>query len=251
MENKRGQVTIFIIVAIIVVALAVLFYMISPRLGIDLTPEVKNPVKFIETCIEEDIEDAVEIISLQGGSYEPEFYFTYNDVPIRYLCYTAENYRPCVLQKIALEEGIEEEIENLIQDQVDLCFNSLKDSFEEKGYEVNLKPGETRVELLPKRIITTFNYTVILTKAETEKYEEFNVVLHNNLYELIKIGKYIVEWERSFGGIDPFAVMERYNYLDIDKGEMDDGTVIYNLKDKKTGGVFQLATRSYVFPPGF
>ena len=131
MENKRGQVTIFIIVAIIIVALAVLFYMISPRLGIDLTPTAKNPVKFIETCIEEDIENVVEKLSLQGGSLEPEFYFTYNNISIEYLCYTNENYGECDIQQPLLQSNIENEIKNSVQDLIDSCFNSLRQNYEE------------------------------------------------------------------------------------------------------------------------
>ena len=51
MKKKRGQVTIFIIIAIVIVGLAVLMYALSPRLGIGSFSEIKNPQDFIQTCI--------------------------------------------------------------------------------------------------------------------------------------------------------------------------------------------------------
>jgi len=249
-NNKRGQVTIFIIVAILIVVVGALIYVLSPGLRSTLGPDSKNPYDFIKTCLEEDLEEIVEIISLQGGSMNPEHFFLYNDVNIEYLCYTPENYHACVLQKIAVEEDIEEEIKNQISPIVTFCFDEMDQSYSDQGYSISIRPGEITVNLLPKKIVTSLDYEVTLSKEDSNRYNEFEIILDNNLYELIKIGKYIVEWEISFGGIDPLEIMGKYNFLDIDKFEMGDGTVVYSLKDKKTGGIFQLATRSYVFPPG-
>lgn len=250
MKDKRGQVTIFIIIAVVVVALVALVYLLYPRISSDFSSDADNPQDYIKTCVEGDLEDIVETISLQGGAYEPTNYFTYNDVNIEYLCYTPENYFACVLQKIEVEESVEEQINNQISSVIDFCFSEMKTSYEDKGYSVIVRPGEVLVDLLPKKIVTSLDYEVTLAKEDSNIYNEFVITLDNNLYELIKIGKYIVEWEIGFAGVDPLAVMARYNFLDIDKWEMDDGTTIYVLKDKKTGGIFQLATRSYVFPPG-
>jgi len=251
MKNKRGQVTIFIIIAVVVVALAGLIYLIAPKIGIDFGVEEKNPQDFIQTCVEDDLKDIVQTIGLQGGTYEPTNYFMYGDVPVAYLCYTPENYHACVLQKIAVEEGVEEEITKQISNIVDFCFNEMSQSYEDDGYSVSIRPGEVTVDLLPKKIVTSMDHEVTLSKEDSNIYDEFEIMLDNNLYELIKIGQYIVEWEKAYGGIDPLSVMQSYNFLDIDKDEMTDGTTVYALIDKRAGGVFQLATRSYVFPPGF
>lgn len=251
MINKRGQVTLFIIIAVIIVALAVLFYMLSPRIGIALSPEAKNPQGFIKTCIEDEIQDKVDMISVQGGSLNPEHYFTYNDEKIEYLCYTNEYYVPCIIQQPLLESHIESEIKNGIQNQVDSCFNSLKKSYEEKGYAVNLKPGETNVELLPDRILTRFDYRVTLTKEETEEYKQFVMVLNNNLYELVSIANSIIEWEEAYGDADPTIYMTYYPDLKVDKNLRDDGTTIYVLTDRSGADKFQFASRSVAWPPGY
>ena len=66
--NKRGQLTIFIIIAIAVIVIGFLIYMFYPSIRSALGVGPKTPDGFIQTCLEEDIEKAIEVLSLQGGS---------------------------------------------------------------------------------------------------------------------------------------------------------------------------------------
>ncbi|MCK4647605.1 hypothetical protein KAT24_01595 [Candidatus Pacearchaeota archaeon] len=248
--SKRAQVTIFIIIAIVIFVIGILVYIFFPQIKSTLDRGVKNPQTFIFECIEEEIEDAVEKVSLQGGSIEPENYILYDNEKVEYLCYTNEYYKFCVVQQPMLRPHIEKEIKNEIEDEVRNCFNSLKDSYEKKGYNVNLKEGSVKVELLPSRVVSTFNYSLTLTKDYTEKYDSFNVVLNNNLYELMSIANNILEWETTQGNSEPTLYMALYPYLKVEKDVKSDETKIYILTDKNTGNKFQFASRSLAFPPG-
>jgi hypothetical protein len=248
--KNKGQVTIFIIIAVLIVGLAVLFLFIIPRTGVTTVFDEKNPNAFIQTCLEDKIKDTVELISLQGGSIAPEHYFTYNNINIEYLCYINENYETCVVQRPLLKEHIESEIENEIIEDVIICFNSLKESYEEKSYNVDLESGITNVELLPKRVVASFDYVLTVSKTQTDRYDSFSVVLNNNLYELISIANSIIEWETTLGDIDPRTYMALYSDLKVEKNLRDDGTKIYVLTNRDTENKFQFASRSLVFPAG-
>lgn len=249
--EKRGQVTIFIIIAIVVVAVAALIYFLVPKAETTTkTFDEKNPNAFIQFCLEDKIKDTAETVSLQGGDITPEHYFTYNNINIQYLCYTNENYETCVVQQPLLKQNIESEIENEIVEDVVSCFNSLKQSYEEKNYNVEIETGKTTIELLPKRIVTSFDYVVTVSKSQTDRYNDFSVILNNNLYELISIANSITEWEATVGDIDPRTYMALYPDLKVEKNLRDDGTKIYILTDKNTESKFQFASRSLVFPPG-
>ena len=250
-KRNKGQVTIFIIIAIIIVGLAVLFLFIIPESDITTVFDEKNPNAFIQTCLEDKIIDTIEIVSLQGGSIAPEHYFTYNNINIEYLCYTNENYKTCVVQRQFLKQHIESEIEDEIRNDVVTCFIALKESYEEKNYNVNLGSGITTVELLPKRVVASFNYVLTVSRAQTDRYDSFSVILNNNLYELISIANSIIEWEVIEGKADPRRYMALYNdFLIVDRIARDDGTNIYVLTDKNTEDKFQFASRSWVFLPG-
>lgn len=249
--NKRGQVTIFIIIAIVIVALGVLIYMFYPQIKTTLGLGPKNPSEYIQICIEEEIENNVEKLSLQGGSLAPEHYILYDNEKVEYLCYTNEYYKTCIMQQPMLKENIESEIENEIKNKVRECFDSMKESYEKKGYDVNLKSGGIGVELLPKRIVATFNYSLILTKEDTEKYEPFRVVLNNNLYELVSIANSILNWEAHYGDAETTVYMDYYHDLKVEKKKQSDGTTIYILTDRNDGNKFQFASRSVAWPPGY
>ena len=225
--------------------------MLSPGIKTESGFDTKNPFAFIQTCLEDEIKDAVEILSAQGGSIEPEHYFTYNNIDIEYLCYINEPRKLCVVQQPLLKQHVESEIKEEIKDEVISCFNALQKNYEDLGYVAVLQPGSTKIELLPKRIITSFTQVLTLTKGETETHENFNIVLNNNLYELISITKSIIEWEATIGEADPRLYMTYYPDLKVDKNPRDDGTRIYTLEDRNSENKFQFASRSYVSPPGY
>jgi len=250
-KNKKAQVTIFIIIAVVVVALVALFFMYSPKLKLNFTKSPQNPEAFIQECIQDQIQNNVKKLSLQGGSIEPESFILYQDEKIEYLCYTNEYYKPCVVQQPLLKSHIESEIKNAIKSSADICFNSLKETYEKKGYQVNLKKGETKVELLPKRILTTFNTSLSLTKGETKKYDSFRIILNDNLYELLSVANSIVNWETTTGDAEITTYMNYYHDLKVEKKKTEDGTKIYILTDRNNENKFQFASRSVVFPPGY
>ena len=249
--KKRGQVTIFIIIALVIVALGVLIYLFYPQISTALGFEEKNPYVFMQTCLEDEIQTNVNILSLQGGSLEPEFYYLYNNEKTEYLCYTVEDYATCVMQQPMLKEHIEAEIEKEIKEEVTDCFNSLKDSYENRGYSVNLQTGDTKVELLPKRIVTSFTHTLTLTKDGTERYDKFKIILNNNLYELVSIANSILSWETRYGDAETTIYMDYYHNLKVEKLKQSDGTKIYILTDRDTQDKFQFATRSGAWPAGY
>lgn len=248
--KNKGQVTIFIIIAILIVGVAVLIYFLIPKAEVTTVFDEKNPSAFIQTCLEDKIKDTVETVSLQGGSLVPEHYFTYNNINIEYLCYTNQNYETCVVQRPLLKQHTESEIENEIREDVVNCFNALKESYEEKSYNVGMESGITNVELLPKRVVASFDYILSVSKGQTDRYDDFSVVLNNNLYELISIANSVIEWEVIEGEADPRIYMTFYPDLRVERNHRDDGTNIYVLTDKNTENKFQFASRSLVFPPG-
>ncbi|MDP3992582.1 MAG: hypothetical protein Q8P79_03705 [Nanoarchaeota archaeon] len=252
MHEKRGQVTIFIIIAILIIGAAVTIYMLVPRAETASVFDANNPAGFIQTCLEDEIEQTVDLVSSQGGSVEPDFSYMYLGDNIEYLCYTTENYATCVVQQPLLKQHIESEIREDISEEVETCFANLQENYRNDGYSVELQTGRTTVELLPKRIVTNFeDYVLTVTKGETARHDSFSVILDNNLYELTSIANSIIEWEASYGDVETTVYMTYYKDLKVEKKNQDDGTTIYILTDRNTEKKFQFASRSVVWPPGY
>jgi len=251
-NNKKGQITLFIIIAIVIVVLGVLIYLFYPKISaIFGGAQEQDPNAFIQNCVEDDLKNNLNLISLQGGSLDPEPYILYQDDKIQYLVYTEEFYQKGVVQKPFLEKQIEKEVKRGIQQKVKACFNELKTSFEDIGYEVSMKEGDINVNLIPQKVVATFNYSVKLIKSETKKYESFNVVVNNNLYELASIADSIVDLESEYGDADVSLYMDLYHKLKVEKKSPGYGTSIYVLTDRETNDKFQFAAKSVVMPPGY
>ncbi len=251
-KERGGQVTIFIIIAIIIIGIAVSIYLLVSRPETGTVFDATNPIGFIQTCLEDEIKSSVETLSLQGGSIEPEHYFLYQDNRIEYLCYTAEDYKTCSVQRPLLKQHIESEIKEDISEEVATCFSNLQENYRSDGYTVDLQTGKTTVELLPKRIVTRLgDYVLTVSKGETARYDSFSVILNNNLYELTSIASSIIDWETNYGDAETTVYMTYYRDLKVEKKKQQEGTTIYILTDRNNENKFQFASRSVVFPPGY
>lgn len=255
--NRKGQVTIFIILGLIVVGAAALVYFLYPQIQSTFFGTT-DPSGFIQTCMEDKIKETVTKISLQGGSVNPGHSFSYynNELGglynVEYLCYTNKDFQPCVMQQPVLHGHMMNEIKIEIEPTATECFKQLKESYDRRGYSTNLpEGGETIVDILPDRVVVIFNKEFTITKGESQRYEQFRVLVNNNLYELSAIANSILNWEIKYGDADTGAYMFYYHNLLVEKKEQSDGTKIYILTDLNTNDVFQFATRSFAWPPGY
>jgi|SRR3989344_99889 len=249
--KNKGQITIFIILALLVVGIGIVIYLFFPQVKTTLGIGPKNPSEFLQTCMEDTIKEKVGEISIHGGSIQPEYYFLYEGEKVEYLCYTNEYYLPCTVQQPLLKQHVENEIAESMKKEADSCFSSMKKTYESQGYTAELTRGEISVELLPKRIAVSFTHKFTLTKQDTNQYDKFSVVLNNNLYELISIANSILIWETKYGDAETTTYMTYYRDLKVEKKKQSEGTKVYIITDRNTGNKFQFASRSVVWPPGY
>ena len=250
-SKKRGQVTVFIIIGIVIVVLGALVYAFFPQIKEIIGLESENPNMFMQSCIEEEIQNTIEELSLQGGSLNPEHYILYENSTVEYLCYTEEYYKTCVMQQPLLVRHVGDEIAKGISPEAQACFDDLKESYEKKGYDVQLTTGETDVELLPNKVVVVFNRSLVLTKENSDKYENFRVVVNNNIYELLSIANSILSWETRYGDAETTIYMDYYHDLKVEKKKQMDGSTVYILTNRNEGTKFMFASRSIAWPPGY
>jgi len=252
LKNKKAQVTIFIILAVLIVVAGVLVYLFSPGFRTIIGEDLENPQQYIQKCVSEDLKQTVEEVSLQGGSLNPEAYYQYSGEQLEYLCYSGDFYDLCSVQRPFLRTHVESEIKKGISDSIEGCFSSLKEEYENRGYNVNVETGELKVSVLPKRVSANLNKTVYLRKDQnTEKHKNFNIVLQSKLYKMINIADSIVEWESAYGTAEPSFYMNIYHDLLIRKKNQNDETTVYIIEDNSKENKFQFASRSLAFPPGY
>jgi len=247
-RGKKGQVTLFIILALAIVAILILLFVGTDRITTIITGE--TPIQQIKSCVEEPLKVAVDTLSLQGGSLNPENYYLYQGNKVEYLCYSEENYERCVMQKPLLKQSIEKELESYLQPRVKNCINSLKSSLQKKGYSVSSKNPEVDVSLVPGDILVDIKADLIITKGSTETYESIKTDVSSKLYDLVMIASSILNWEARYGDAETMNYMLYYPSIKAEKKKQGDGSTIYILTDRKSLDKFQFASRSVALPAG-
>ncbi|HRZ85681.1 MAG TPA: hypothetical protein P5277_02775 [Candidatus Paceibacterota bacterium] len=257
--NKKGQLTIFIIIAMVIIASAIIFFsfsetgqrLISPIFGsarLDINQEIKN-------CFEnnEKIDEKINTILEQGGEYSPKNFVLYKNIKIEYLCYTPDYLLTCYIQKPLLLKSIEEEIALQVKPEMQECINKVENSLKSKGYSVSSSGiKKVDIKIVPKKINIETDYSISARKGDdVQSYESVGFeITRKEIYDLIMIASSILQYETKYGETETVSFMVIYPDIKIEKTIKDDGTKIYMLTNRNTKEKFNFASRSLVFPPG-
>jgi len=246
---KRSQVTIFIILALIIVVAIALIFVVFRKPTINI-PSSTDPAAYVENCIKEYAKEAIENLSKRGGDIKPEGSVKYKGEDIAYLCYNTNFYKPCVNQRPLLIEHIEKEITSYIEPKMRRCFSSLEQELKKKGYEIETGSMNIITELKVKKVVVTIDKEFSMTKEETRKFEQFSAQISHPIYELAEIAMEIANQEARYCYFENLGFMITYPRYDIRKFETGNSDIIYTIKDKPTGKEFTFAIRSCAMPAG-
>ncbi|MGV8152124.1 MAG: hypothetical protein ACP5OG_03510 [Candidatus Nanoarchaeia archaeon] len=246
-KNKRGQITVFIILALIL-AIAVVVYFLYR--SISSSSSFESPIKQIQSCSNKYTQEAIDILSRQGGKIDPQLFYLYDENKVGYTCYTEEYYKTCVMQTAFLKQSIEKEIETYLKPRVSECIQSAKESLEKKGYEVSFKEVEPKVELIPTKVKIELKTKMTVKRESQEYYESIKSQIDSNLYELTMIASSISNWEARYGTSETTNYMAYYPNMRVEKKEQSNGTTIYIITERNDLDKFMFASKSLVWPVG-
>lgn len=242
--NSRGQVTIFVILAIVIVSVVLIFIFWR---GPDSEFELRKRVGF-EGCVQDALAQGIKELSPKSGFTNPESTYSHLGEQVPYLCYTNEYYKTCVVQTPFLKQNFESEMKKLIRERVNTCYENSVNSLKDEGYdvvsgavdfEVLAEPSVLRVELMAP------------TRIGSSSFTKFNIEEQNDIYDILMIATSILQYEAGYGDADVSSMMFLYPEFIIDKLKQSDGTTIYVITSKRYGTEFKFASRSLAWPPGY
>lgn len=253
MTSKAGQVTIFIVVAIMLVVLVVLFFLFRSDLGIEIGPQKEfNSNAFLENCLEDSFQESLQQIMISGGYSNPSNYVQthFENEPLRktaYLCYQEASYIPCVNQEPRLYFHMEEELKESLEEEINYCFDDLTRSLENSGYNVEVKRGDFSFEILPEKINLIMKDEISLSKEDSSSFSEkgFSMFFSTKAYSLIYVAQQIINSEVSSENcnFDYINYQLLYNEFKIDKFVPGNGDEIYTVIRKDSGEKFRFAVK--------
>lgn len=250
-KSKKGQVTIWVIIAILLVGSMILFFTIEQRPNIITGGNDFSPETFIDSCVRDEVNEATEIMIPQGGFIEPSNYKLFKNTKVEYLCQNTGNYAPCINQHPAYVNELGDEIKNKINSGVEECFQNLKTEVEERRRDISLGVMSLSVDLAPENVKVKIEREVKISRgSEISNFEEFEIDVVNPTYDLAFIAIEIASQEAKYCSFEYVGYSVLYPRFDIRRETVDGGTKIYTIKDKKTSKEMNIAIKGCTIPPG-
>ncbi|MFH1376366.1 MAG: hypothetical protein ABIH25_01900 [Candidatus Woesearchaeota archaeon] len=224
--NKRGQVTIFIILGIVVlIIVGLLFFFRDTIFKGDLDDEEAErfvsarvePIKnVVRNCVSSKLMEGVRLVSWQGGFYNPVYYENvcvdydlnseecFENISIGYACKGDANTLPLlfnVAKQIKLFMNSAEQREDL-----ENCIGSSFVEFEREGLDLDyefLKLNLDAPDILPKKIRQDVSFPVKISKSGySTDFRDLSIDLDSNLFDIYMIAIDVVNGECGGEGFE-------------------------------------------------
>ncbi|MDO8511053.1 MAG: hypothetical protein Q7S55_02705 [Nanoarchaeota archaeon] len=199
---KRGQVTIFIIVGILVLAITMLSLYVASRLTTEELPSQQISTDFIssfvQSCLEKSVTDSIYKVSAAGGYYHPpQEELLGLDIQGEY--FQLPYYFKDAQSELPELSVIESEIAAAAEDKLLECVAGFE-SFEKQGYIVTAGKPDLKV-VLSRQTIATADFPITIKKGEEETtLTKFTITIPFNFvkkYDAVK--EYLQTQETTAG----------------------------------------------------
>ncbi len=239
MKNK-AQTTIFVIIAIIIVALFAGYFILRDKISISKVPVSMQPVytAFL-SCLEEDALVGADILMSQGGYIElPEFesgsaYMPFSSQlsflgnPIPYWYYVSGNNFE--KEQVPSKEDMEKELAQFIEGKISEC---AFDMYYDQGFEIYLDEPKARVEIQDKQIEIKLDMDLTINKEEeTALAKSHSVVASSRLGKLYDSALKVYKEEQDELFLEEYAIDTLRLYAPVDGVELSCSPEIWNAEE--------------------
>jgi hypothetical protein len=225
MNVKRGQVTIFIIVALIVVGAVIVYLAVNGSFSTTSTGGDFAPVfTAYQQCIESQTKAAVSLASLQGGhvslgdyipgsDYAPfSSHLSYLGSPVPYWFYVSGNN--LVKENVPSLTDMQKDISSYVSNHLHDCDLSV---YEAQGYSISIGKPEVSTLVSSKNVVTTVRGAVTVSREGSTESKSINEAsVSSKLGTFYAIAKNVYDKEKQEAFIEKYAVDVLRLYAPVD-----------------------------------
>lgn len=210
--DKRGQVTTFVLIGVLIVILVVGTFLLKDRIltGVLTPKEIQVPEQaesvklFVEECFDEILKEAVELIGRQGGYIElpgdpinvgkfTNYLTMYGDSNVVYWYYKADN--SVDFFQVPNIKSMEQEISNYINNNI---FDCLGEFNEYDGFSIVKGRWETQTDITNSKVVSKLVFPFEIKKGSFDfKFSEFYSDLNAPLGDLYTVAKRVFDKEEE------------------------------------------------------
>ncbi|MBP6857076.1 hypothetical protein KBC25_01485 [Candidatus Pacearchaeota archaeon] len=198
--DKRGQVTIFIIIAVLIIAGVALFFVFRPNLSEKeetVTKDYAPLYNYLQDCLEQSLIEVIYINSMQGGYYDVQQDFVVFDSSSEMEGFSIPYYLIDNKLQLLSKEELEKQISVGLVSKFTSCLNS--GEFE---YNISYNPEEIFASsfITENKIKAELYSSVYINEIEnTLQLKNFTAEIETNYLKYYDFAKYLTERQRLLG----------------------------------------------------
>lgn len=246
MKQKRGQITLFIIIGIVVLfgVFAVLYVNAQIKkqnqpvvTEVERIPIKVEPIKqFVQGCIDQAAKDSLSVIGLTGGNVEATKYYFEDPYSFAFSATAGRNILPSL-------KNIESQLSDLMSAGVDYCVNNMI-GFSAQGYDVLAGDFKTNVTFGAREVAIRVNYPLEITQSGSKtEISEFVSRIPIRFSYIHSVAHNISELSVKSGGAVDLSYINSVKDLNITVASNLEGQNVYLLKDDQS----LLENEPYIF----
>jgi hypothetical protein len=242
MTKSKGQVTIFVILALVIIGAIVTIFVFRDRLFVSEVPAEFLPVyQAYENCIEAETRIALDLAGMQGGrvsvgNAEGESYYSpfssqlnFLGTPVPYWFYVSEN--GIAKENIPSKKQIENEIARFIEERVNECDFS---AFYRQGFYIDFKAPKAKVIINDNNAEVNVDNTLTASRGEASARRiAHNAKVSSNFGMLYNSAVKLYNKQKNEMTFDKYAVDVLRNYAPVDGVEISCSPQIWKTREVK------------------
>ncbi|PIN74243.1 hypothetical protein COV20_01350 [Candidatus Woesearchaeota archaeon CG10_big_fil_rev_8_21_14_0_10_45_16] len=241
--QKRGQVTVFVIVALLVLGLSALIFVLNERITPEIKPVDTAPVQqFVESCLQKTLSEGISFIAENGGyNHLPELSSSdaFHNAP--YYVYLGEDTSPTL-------QSIQRQLADYITSQLPFCIQQFK-AF---PYTISFSEISTRVSILLGMVDADISFPITIEQGEQQAtLDTFRVSQPSSLFEMYSASQEIVDYTLLFDNAICFDCIDdtaQKNNLQISVLEFKLDELFYIIEDLDKELVYRFASKHQDLP---
>ena len=242
--RKRAQVTPFVIVGIVILAVVILLFYLrgqfffGPVTTATLQDRLVPLENHIKECLQKISDEPIKRIGLQGGylSLGSGTFGAYQGDSISYLCFSQGGKATCS-NRMLTSVHMEEQLSKAISDGLATCLNVGRFK---RGFDMTIGQQQVTTAIGPSAVVVTLSLPLTIRKDDVViKKDIFAETFAYPLGRLYEVSQTIVDYESQFGEFEQLSYMltHKGEYV-IDKKKPYPDKV-YILKTKDSPYIFQ------------
>ncbi len=225
----RGQVTIFVILAIVIVGGILIFFAFRENLfGERISAEFAPIYNLYEECVRQETENALSLLGSQGGRIDVGEYVPGSDyapfsshlnflgIPVPYWYYAAGN--GLIKENIPTKSDMEDEVSAFLEERVNDCDFG---QFYEQGFFVELDEPRVETRIQDDRVLVEVDMNLVSIKEEkSARKGSYNVEVASKIGKFYDDALKIYDKEKENVFLENYAVDVLNLYAPVDGVEI-------------------------------